>query len=85
MVNLEVETADGENVTCRCYKLHDTPEAQPGETLAEHRKPSPLYWGIVIDGAVESGLPEDYVAHLRKIKPNGNSEAKLQKIMMRED
>lgn len=60
---MEVKSADGILMKCRCYMLLETSNADP--------KPSPHYLDIIIKGAVEHKLPKYYIEKLRKIEHNG--------------
>lgn len=72
VVNVTVETPDGKSITCRSYQLVDLPPSLgPGETLPPARQPSKVYMDTIIDGAVESGLPQEYVDKLRTVPHNG--------------
>jgi hypothetical protein len=58
-----VETAAGDRVTCRSYRV-----------VAPHLDgfaPSPAFKGAMLAGARECGLPDDYIARLEAIKDNG--------------
>jgi len=48
--------ADGERIAGFTYRSSRTTEG---------RLPSPRYMGLLLDGAAEQGLPEDYVRYLR--------------------
>lgn len=58
------------------------------QTLTSTRRdpslmPSPRYMSLIIDGAIEHGLPADYVASLRTVQTGSESlQAKLLRPMM---
>ncbi len=80
---VDVETPNQEIVTCRCYQLCNLPARIPeGSPVPENRKPSLLYMTIMLKGAVESRLPEEYVNRLKKIQHNNWTHSELQKIMI---
>lgn len=59
-------------MTVRTYQLRILPETlQQGAVLPEIRRPSKIYIDTIIEGAIESGLPEDYIKNLRAIPHNG--------------
>jgi len=58
-------TPDGSSCSCRSYQLVTPPETD--------RRPSAVYHDVIVRGAVESGLPGDYVERLRAIENNGYS------------
>ena len=53
---VELVLTDGERVAGFTYRSSRTTEG---------RLPSPRYMGLLLDGAAEQGLPEDYVHYLR--------------------
>ena len=53
---VELLLADGERVAGFTYRSSRT---------SEGRLPSPRYMGLLLDGAAEHGLPDDYVRLLR--------------------
>lgn len=68
---VEVETPDEQKLLCRCYQLCDTPtKLNPGQPVPEDRLPSELYLSVIIKGAQETGLPDDYIKQLKKISHN---------------
>jgi gamma-glutamylcyclotransferase len=72
-LSVPIETPDGETLICRAYQLVKNPVDLPvGAEIPEERQPSQTYLGIIIDGAFESGLPQDYIDFLQSIKHNGN-------------
>lgn len=70
--HLAVELPDGEETMCRTYQLRVLPESLPhGGVLPESRCPSKVYLDTIIEGAIESGLPEEYIKNLSTIAHNG--------------
>ncbi|VDD76249.1 unnamed protein product [Mesocestoides corti] len=55
-VTVTVPSRGNESIVCRTYKMLN---ATPG-------LPSPYYLDIILRGAVQSGLPQEYIAELRK-------------------
>lgn len=51
------------------------------ETIPFNRQPSKTYLKTLIKGALESGLPSDYVAWLRAVKHNSNSVEQFEKYL----
>uniref|UniRef100_A0A1Q3FPQ2 gamma-glutamylcyclotransferase n=2 Tax=Culex tarsalis TaxID=7177 RepID=A0A1Q3FPQ2_CULTA len=72
-LTLPVRTPSGETLECRVYQLVKNPA--PLEVGEEERpferQPSKTYMDVIIRGATETGLPEDYVQFLQTIKHNG--------------
>lgn len=70
--HLPVELPDGQVTECRTYQLCVLPETlKDGEILPESRRPSKIYMDTIIEGAIETGLPEEYIKQLRSIPHNG--------------
>ena len=61
-IALNVITPDGKNVQCISYQ----------RTESQHDRPSPQYLQVIVEGACELGLPNDYIEQLRAIKHNGS-------------
>lgn len=55
------------------------------ESTPDERKPSLAYLNVILKGAVESNLPEDYIEELHKIEHNGWNDSVIQKIMLIEE
>ncbi|XP_066942374.1 gamma-glutamylcyclotransferase-like isoform X1 [Macrobrachium rosenbergii] len=62
-VEVDVETLTGEQVRARSYQI-----IRP---LEQDRRPSSVYLDVIVRGAKENGLPEDYVKFLEGIEHNG--------------
>ncbi|XP_078687649.1 gamma-glutamylcyclotransferase-like [Branchiostoma floridae x Branchiostoma belcheri] len=61
-VELSVETSSGEHLTCRSYQIIDTSQPKP---------PSPQYMEVLLGGARQQGLPEEYIRELSVVQTNG--------------
>jgi gamma-glutamylcyclotransferase len=59
--DVNVITADGENIQCITY--------QKADSLIPHL-PSPHYMRVIIEGAQEVGLPQEYIDKLQTVKHN---------------
>lgn len=69
-IKIAVETAAGSGEECRVYILCENPgllEANQETTSL----PSETYINVIIAGAIESGLPEEYIQWLKTVKHNG--------------
>lgn len=62
-----------DDVICRLYQLVHNPSAilEPDKRPFT-RQPSKTYLTVILNGAEETGLPEDYILFLKKFKHNGN-------------
>lgn len=67
---MTVSTPQGEELNCRSYQLVVTPNKTSDGSLPENRRPSPLYKKVILNGAIESKLPEDYIQKIRNIPHN---------------
>ena len=57
-------TVGGEVLNCRCY--------QQIRELEEDRRPSAIYKNVMVRGAIENGVPKDYIMNeLHAIIDNG--------------
>ena len=63
---VSVYTASGECISCYLYQAVDQSDDLEG-------LPSPQYLNVIITGAEEVGLPEDYLSHLKQLPHNGYS------------
>ncbi|XP_044754513.1 gamma-glutamylcyclotransferase-like [Coccinella septempunctata] len=71
-LTVEVECPNGEIRICRVYQQTNNPlSTDKIENLPEDRKPSFVYLKTILDGADESGLPQQYKEFLLKIPHNG--------------
>ncbi|KAH8355610.1 hypothetical protein KR200_010061, partial [Drosophila serrata] len=65
------------SITCRAYHLTNQPQSEVHNNGAQDnnipfdRQPSKTYLKVLVKGARESGIPEDYVKWLMGIKHNG--------------
>lgn len=72
-MNIDVETPSGEIVQCRVYQLvQSPPKLSEGSEIPYERLPSSTYLQTIIQGAIESNLPNEYISYLEAIKHNGN-------------
>ncbi|XP_070573996.1 uncharacterized protein [Ptychodera flava] len=60
-LTVNVSSPEKEVFKCRTYQMPD---------VAEFLEPSPQYLNVVLEGACQSGLPEEYIAFLKTIKHN---------------
>lgn len=69
---VDVETPNGTMINCRVYQQCNNPKEHVKlSELPLDRRPSPLYLNVILEGAVESGLPQDYIDVLKTIPHNG--------------
>jgi len=75
------------NITCRAYHLTNQPQSElhadgVQENIPLDRQPSKTYLKVLVKGAKETGIPEEYIKWLRGIRHNGKQaptmEAKLE-------
>lgn len=71
-----------EGIPCRTYQLVDNPPSclDPGDRHFE-RQPSKTYLNVILNGAEETGLPQDYIAFLKTFKHN-DRKALNEKLLM---
>lgn len=61
-----------ETIECFCYQLMPD-HIHPGET-----EPSKVYKNVIIHGAIEHKLPEEYIKFLKEVPDNGyNGEVEV--------
>lgn len=69
---VDIKCPGGGMKKCRIYQQTKVPEQLPSlKDLPEERKPSTVYLRIILEGAKESKLPQDYINFLRNIPDNG--------------
>jgi len=61
---VNVVKANNETIQCRTYQLVDLP------SNANVNEPSRIYLETILQGAIESRLPEPYIAQLKRIRHN---------------
>ncbi|XP_037722089.1 gamma-glutamylcyclotransferase isoform X1 [Drosophila subpulchrella] len=75
------------NITCRAYHLTNQPQSElhadgAQENIPLDRQPSKTYLKVLVKGAKETGIPEEYIKWLRGIRHNDiqapTMEAKLE-------
>lgn len=70
----DIETLHGDLVSCRVYQQSTNPEdGLPIADIPLNRQPSQTYLQTIQDGAIESHLPEEYLAFLNRIPNNGHN------------
>lgn len=69
-LQVSVDTPSGTTVDCRVYMLCDNPGELP-ENRNFTSKPSSTYIDVILSGAIETGLPEDYIQFLQSAEHNG--------------
>lgn len=59
-------TKDGQELQCLSYRIvcKDT----------EDHRPSPQYLEVIVQGAIQNKLPDEYIQKLKQIEHNGNTE-----------
>ena len=62
-INVNVTSQTGETYNCRCYRVACEVEGD--------WRPSPHYKKVIISGAMENNLPEEYIEKLKCIEDNG--------------
>ncbi|KAL4226259.1 hypothetical protein ACF0H5_014242 [Mactra antiquata] len=67
-----VKSIDDVSYTCRTYYLTSK---YLNETL--ENRPSPMYMDVIIKGARQNNIPDDYVRYLQSIETNGHLENDL--------
>lgn len=72
-LNISVETPSGEIIQCRVYQLVEAPpKLSENAKIPYERLPSSTYLQTIIQGAIESNLPNEYISYLESMKHNGN-------------
>lgn len=73
-LTVDIETPEGSLLQSRTYQQTAVFDSDPDiENIPEDRRPSAVYLHTILNGADESGLPEEYKLILRKIPHNGYS------------
>ncbi|XP_066908588.1 gamma-glutamylcyclotransferase isoform X2 [Halyomorpha halys] len=68
-IEVHVENREGMLFKCRSYQLCNLPQYSP--SLPVTRYPSKVYLNTILEGAIESKLPEEWVQFLKSIPHNG--------------
>ncbi|KAH8411180.1 hypothetical protein KR222_009652, partial [Zaprionus bogoriensis] len=76
---------NGTAVPARVYLLNNQPasnyhDMQPDQ-IPEDRQPSRTYLKVLVKGAIESGVPEEYVTWLRGIKHNNQTVQHMEELL----
>jgi hypothetical protein len=66
-----VEAKDGSSLPCLVYRLTAKTRRDGVEELGAEQKPSPFYKDVMLKGARENNLPQDYVNFIESIVDNG--------------
>lgn len=66
-IEVKIETPDGQIIDCVTYQLQQLPRSKQEEC-----PPSDDYQKIVLKGATENKLPEEYINYLKSLHPIGN-------------
>ncbi|CAH0592622.1 unnamed protein product [Chrysodeixis includens] len=70
--NVTVTTPYGKKVVARTYEeVEETPKIDKGTLRPPDRTPSSTYLEVILLGAIEAGLPPDYIAFLISFPTNG--------------
>lgn len=60
-------------VHCRTYQQNkNPPPRRPGEKIPKDRLPSITYMDVIVRGAIECQMPDEYIEVLKNIPNNGN-------------
>lgn len=60
-------------VHCRTYQqTKNPPPRRPGENIPKERLPSLTYMDVIVRGAIECQMPDEYIEVLKNIPNNGN-------------
>ena len=71
-VKINIDDSE-EEVSCRTYQLvHNPSNPLDPQNRPFERQPSKTYLNVILNGAIETGLPSDYIDFLRSFKHNGN-------------
>ena len=62
-LHVDVMLGEGESLNCRTYKV-------PSISDGEDKRPSPHYMDVIISGAVQQGMPQEYINVLKAIEHN---------------
>ncbi|KAK6617515.1 hypothetical protein RUM44_005103 [Polyplax serrata] len=70
-LQVNVTTPESKVLECRVYKMPEEIESyETPEQLPENRRPSRVYLETILQGSVQSKLPDDYFKFLRKFPHN---------------
>ncbi|KAL9902132.1 gamma-glutamylcyclotransferase-like isoform X2 [Glossina fuscipes] len=76
-------------IQCRAYHLCQQPQTDikciPEQKIPSDRLPSETYLKTLVKGALETGIPDEYVNFLRAIKHNRNVVKTLETILELQD
>lgn len=73
-LDVSIQLLGGGTKVCRVYQQCATPpHIQSIQDLPSERRPSVMYLNTMIQGAKETGLPEEYQKYIKSIPHNGYS------------
>ncbi|CAD6217243.1 GSCOCG00004742001-RA-CDS [Cotesia congregata] len=73
---VDVITHSGATYNCRVYQQIKVPNSYAKlRELPDGRRPSQTYLKIIVKGALDRGLPTEYINLLRKVRHNGFMDA----------
>ncbi|XP_017861116.1 PREDICTED: gamma-glutamylcyclotransferase-like isoform X1 [Drosophila arizonae] len=76
---------NGTEIAARAYALVKQPEGNvhgSGQSVVpEDRKPSKTYLQVLVKGAIESGIPQEYVNWLKQIKHNNKTAKDMERFL----
>ncbi|XP_016841795.1 gamma-glutamylcyclotransferase [Nasonia vitripennis] len=69
---VDIETSTGETISCKVYQQCQVPEnyIEPSQ-LPPERQPSFVYHNIILTGAQDHGIPEEYIKYIKSFPHNG--------------
>ncbi|KAH8334790.1 hypothetical protein KR074_003647, partial [Drosophila pseudoananassae] len=79
-----ISLTSNSNITCRAYHLTNQPNTivhaiGAQEYIPLDRQPSETYLKVLVKGAKETGIPDEYISWLRGIKNNGQTVPVMEK------
>lgn len=79
---------NGTEISARAYVLVQQPEGNvhgiQDSIVPEDRKPSKTYLQVLVKGAIESGVPLEYVNWLKNIKHNNITVKEFERLLQLE-
>ncbi|XP_056640476.1 gamma-glutamylcyclotransferase-like [Diorhabda sublineata] len=70
---VDIETPDGKIIKCKSYQQVNKYEEIDLTKLPEDRRPSPAYLNVIVQGAEETGLPNEYINFLKTVVTNSTT------------
>ncbi|VVC86679.1 unnamed protein product [Leptidea sinapis] len=68
--SVRVHTTEGFEITARTYQMFENPPKARTNFLPEDRRPSDTYLEVILMGAIESGLPAEFIQLLKTFPTN---------------